>query len=630
MIEKRDKRKLSAVLSADVKGYSRLMGEDESGTVRTLKEYRKIMGKLIQQHRGRVLDSPGDNLLAEFSSVVDAVDGAVEIQKQLKLKNEELPENRRMEFRIGVNLGDVVDDGESIYGDGVNIAARVESLADGGGICISGTAYDQIGQKLTFGYEYRGEQMVKNIEKPVRIYRVLIEPEAAGKVIGEKRFFGGISRRAAIAAIIVLVIVAGGLVSWNIYLQQSKKVEPASVEKMAFPLPDKPSIAVLPFVNMSGDPEQEYLSDGITEEIITGLSKIPKIFIIARNSTFTYKGAPVKVQKVSEELGVQHVLEGSVRKAGNRIRITAQLVDAIIGHHLWAERYDRDLGDIFALQDEITMEILTALQVKLTEGEQARVFSKGTNNLEAYLNRLQAHEYWRGLNKDDNTLARQLAEKAIALDPDYAAAHSTLGWTHAIDARVGWSKSSNQSLVLAEKLAQKALALNDKLYEAHLLLGFIYLMKWQYEKAIAEQEQAIALNPNHADNHAHLGMSLVFACKPEEAIAPLKKAIRLNPIPPSYYFVKLGRAYRLMEQYEAAIAAYKKATTLNPNDLFVYVDLAATYTLAGDEEKASEAAAEVLKRHPKFSINHFVNSIPFKKQSENERLISALRKAGLK
>jgi adenylate cyclase len=583
MMEERAKRKLSAILSADVRGYSRLMEEDELATVRTLEAYRQMITEVIRNYSGRVVDSPGDNLLAEFSSVVDALECAIEIQNELKAKNAELPENRRMEFRIGINLGDVIEEGKRIYGDGVNIAARLEALAEGGGICVSGTAFDQVEGKLKLEFEYLGEQAVKNITKPVRVYRVKMEDE-------------------------------------NVVSEVSKRLE----------LPDKPSIAVLPFVNMSGDPEQEYLSDGITEEIITGLSKIPKIFVIARNSTFTYKGKPVKVQKVSKDLGVQYVLEGSVRKAGNRIRITAQLVDAVIGHHLWAERYDRDLGDIFALQDEITMKILTALQVKLTEGQQARVFSKGTKNLEAYLNWLQAHEYWLSFNEDDNTLARQFAKEAIALDPDYAAAHTTLGWTHAMDARGGWSKSPNQSLVLAEKLVQKALALDDKLYEAHLLLGFIYLMKCQYEKAIAEQEQAIALNPNQADNHAHLGMSLVFACKPEEAIVSLKKAIRLNPVPPSYYFVKLGRAYRVREQYEAAISAYKKAATRNPNDLFVYVDLAATYILAGNEKKARDAAAEVLKRHPKFSIKHFVKSIPFKKQSENELLIKALRKAGLK
>ena len=308
MNEERDKRKLSAVLSADAKGYSRLMGEDESGTVRTLKEYREIMAKLIRRYRGRVVDSPGDNLLAEYASVVDAVDSAVEIQKELKLKNDELPENRRMEFRIGVNLGDVVEDGESIYGDGVNIAARVERLADGGGVCISGTAYDQIGKKLPFGYEYLGEQTVKNIEKPVRVYRVLMESEAAGKVIGEKRFLGGISRRTAISAIIILIMVAGALIGWNIYLHQSKRIEPASLDKMAHPLPDKPSIAVLPFDNMSEDPKHEYFADAVSENIITALSKIEKLFVIARNSTFTYKGKPVKVQKIAEDLGVRNVI----------------------------------------------------------------------------------------------------------------------------------------------------------------------------------------------------------------------------------------------------------------------------------------------------------------------------------
>ena len=329
-------------------------------------------------------------------------------------------------------------------------------------------------------------------------------------------------------------------------------------------------------------------------------------------------------------MGVQYVLEGSVRKAGNQIRITAQLVDAIVGHHLWAERYDRDLGNIFALQDEITMKIIAALQVELTEGEQARVVSKGTDNLEAYLKWLQAHAYYLRLNEDDNILARRLSEEAIALDPDYAAAHATLGWTHAMDARIGWSESPKHSLVQAEKLAKKAVALDDKLPEASQLLGLLYLMKGQYENSMAEYEKAVALNPNQADNHAQLGMSLVYACKPEEAIVSLKKAIRLNPIPQSYYFLKLGRAYRMKEQYEKALSSCKKALDQNPNDLFACVDLAATYILMGRKEEASDAAAEVLKRSPNFSIEHFVKGLPFKKQSENERLINALREAGLK
>ena len=345
-MEERAKRKLSAILSADVKGYSRLMGEDEEATVRTLKAYRQLITELTEKHRGRIVDSPGDNVLDEFSSVVDAVRCAVEIQEELRVRNAELSENRRMEFRIGINLGDVIEEGERIYGDGVNVAARIEGLAEGGGVCISGTAFDQVESKLGLEFEYLGEQAVKNIKKPVRVYRVRME-----------------------------------------------RGVPDVKTRQELTLPDKPSIAVLPFDNMSGDPEQEYFSDGITEEIITALSKVPEMFVIARNSTFTYKGKPVKVQQVGEELGVIYVLEGSVRKAGNRVRITAQLVDAVTGHHLWAERYERDLKDIFALQDEITYKILTSLQVTLTEGEQARVWATRTDKLDAFLKYLQARRY---------------------------------------------------------------------------------------------------------------------------------------------------------------------------------------------------------------------------------------------
>jgi adenylate cyclase len=309
MSEERAMRKLSGILSADAVGYSRLMQEDEASTILTLADRKELMANLIQQYRGRVVDAPGDNLLAEFGSVVDATECSVKIQQELKAKNAKLPDNRKMEFRIGVNLGDVVEDGEKIYGDGVNVAARLEGLADGSGICISRNVYDQVKGKLQLGYEYLGEHTVKNITEPVRVYRVLMEPEAAGKVIGEKRFLGRFSRKTAMAAIIGLVIVAGGLIGWNIYLQQSKKVEPASLDKLAYPLPDNPSIAVLPFDNMSADPEQEYFSDGITEEIITALAKVPNIFVIARNSTFAYKGKPVKIKQVSEELGVRYVLE---------------------------------------------------------------------------------------------------------------------------------------------------------------------------------------------------------------------------------------------------------------------------------------------------------------------------------
>jgi adenylate cyclase len=624
MNEKEVKRQLSAILSADVKGYSRLMEEDEVTTVRTLEEYRAIMSGLIEKHRGRVVDSPGDNLLAQFTSVVDAMEAAVEIQKELKAKNADLPENRRMEFRIGINLGDVIAEGKRIYGDGVNIAARVESLSDGGGISVSGTAYDQIAKKLPLGYEFLGEQTVKNIEKPVRVYRVLMDPEAAGKVIGEKRPISRHWRWAAVA----LIVVAGALVIWNFYFRHP--FEPASVDKMAFPLPDKPSIAVLPFNNLSDDPEQEYFGDGLTEEIITALYKVPKVFVIARNSTFSYKGKSVKVNQIAEELGVRYVLEGSVRKAEDRVRITAQLIDALKGHHLWAERYDRELKDIFAIQDEITKEIIAALQPKLLETQQAAFLAKGTDNLQAYLKWLQANEYFLKVNKDDNVLARQKAEEAIALDPDYTAAITTLAWAHAVDARFRWSKSPKQSLVRAEELARKAITLDDKYSDAHRLWGYIYLQKGQYDEAIAAQEKAVALSPNWSKALAHLGMGLVYACRPEEGMRELQKAIRLNPVPPTYYFFKLGRAYRMTEQYEEAISAFEKALRGSPNSLGAWIGLASTYSLLGQEEEAREAAAKVLKIHPKFSSERFIYSLPFKNQSENERIINALRKAGLK
>jgi TolB-like protein len=326
------------------------MGEDEEATVRTITAHRKVITSVIEKYRGRVVDSPGDNILAEFVSVVDAVQSGVEIQEVIRAKNAELPEERKMEFRIGINLGDVIQEGERIYGDGVNIAARVEGLADPGGICISGSAYEQIENKLALGYDYIGEHTVKNIVKPIRVYKVPTGPETLQKVIEDKRSAPG-WQRAAVAVVIALLVVAGGVAIWK--SSQPPSTEVASVEKMAFPLPDKPSIAVLPFSNLSGDPEQDYFSDGLTEEIISALGSVPKLFVIARNSTFTYKGKPVKVQQVAEELGVRYVLEGSVRKGGDKIRITAQLVDALNGHHLWAKRYDRNLKDIFAVQDDI-------------------------------------------------------------------------------------------------------------------------------------------------------------------------------------------------------------------------------------------------------------------------------------
>ncbi|MFO8164073.1 MAG: tetratricopeptide repeat protein, partial [Desulfatiglandales bacterium] len=627
MSEKGYKRKLTAILSADVKGYSRLMGEDEAATVAILKKYRDIISSLVEKHSGRVVDSPGDNLLAEFGSVVDAVECAVTVQKTLKDENASLPEDKRMEFRIGVNLGDVIDDEGRIYGDGVNVAARVEGLAEGGGICISGTAFDQIGKKLPLGYEFLGEQEVKNIEKPVRAYKVRMDPEYAGKVIGEARPKPRQWQWAAIGGMVVLIIVVGILAVWHHYLRPD--VEPASVERMAYPLPDKPSIAVLPFDNMSGDPDQEYFSAGITEEIITGLSKVPRLFVIARNSTFTYKGKPVKVQQVAEELGVQYVLEGSVQKANDRVRITAQLVDATTGKHLWAEKYDRGLKDIFALQDEIMMKVIAALQVKLTEGEQALIIAGGTNNFEAYIKFLQGLEYTKRFNREGNLLARKTAQEIIALDPNYPIGYRLLATTHWLDVRLGISTSPGESLAKAAELYQKVIAMDPSDAVAHGFLGMVYTLMRQHEKGIAEVEKAVTLNPNAADARCFFGIILHYNGRHDEAIQAITKAIRLNPFPPNWYFMNLGRAYSHAGQYEEAIAALQKALQMSPDNLPALTHLAATYSLSGREQEARAEAAEILRVNPKFSLQYFAKTTPHKNPADKELVINALRKAGL-
>jgi adenylate cyclase len=623
------KRKLTAILSADGKGYSRLMGEDEKGTVRTLSAYREIMASLIRQHHGRVVDSTGDNLMAEFASVVDAVECSVEIQKELKTRNAELSENRRMEFRIGINLGDVIEEEGRIYGDGVNIAARIESLSEAGGICISGKAYDEVKSKLNLGYKYLGEQTVKNILEPVRAYRVLMEPEEAGKVIGEKKVKPRQWQRVAFSLGVILIVIVAAAVAYFNLRPSAPRVEVASKEKMAFPLPDKPSIAVLPFVNMSEDPKQDFFADGMTEEIITALSKGPNLFVIARNSTFTYKGKAVKVKQVSEELGVRYVLEGSVQRSADRIRVTAQLIDALTGHHLWAERYDRDLKDIFALQDEITMKIITALQVKLTSGEMIHVLAKGAKNIDAFTKYMQAVDLWTRLTKEANAQAKKLLEEAIALDPEYPGPYIGLAKTYGMDVYLGTTESSDQSLARAFELAQKAISLDNTNGAAYSVLSWLYATKRQYDKAIAESERAVSLNPNSAESYMRLGLVLAYAGRAEEGIPYMQNALRLNPFPSINYFSNLATIYRESGHYEKAIEASKRALRGEPNTQIPYITLAISYIRLGREEEARAAAAEIRRINPKFSLESYAKVTPFTQPSA-ERMIEDLRKAGLK
>ena len=624
------KRKLTAILSADVKGYSRLMGEDEVSTVRTLEDYRETMSTLIEQHRGRVVDSPGDNLMAEFASVVDAVQCAVEIQEALRAKNAELPENRRMRFRIGINLGDVIEEGDRIYGDGVNIAARIEGLAEPGGICISGSAYEQIENKLPLGYEYLGEHFVKNIAKPIRVYRVPMEPGGVAEATRRKKRAGlKMWNWAAFAGAAVLLFGAGAIVAWYYFLTPSTSPTGIPFEQTrSVKLPEKPSIAVLPFTNMSGDPEQEYFSDGVTEDLITGLSKVSGLFVIARNSVFTYKGRAVKIERVGQELGVRYVLEGSVRKAGKRVRITAQLVDASTGGHLWAERYDRDLKDIFALQDEVTRKIVSALAVKLTEDEGNRIVRKGTDSLEAYDYTLRGMWYLSVITKEANDRAREMFEKATALDPSYALACSLLGRTYLVEWTFGWSQKL-QSLEQAYEFAQKAVSLDDLLPWGHGLLGEIYLWKKRHDQAIAELEKATNLDPNNADMLTGLGDVLSWSGRPEEAIVLVKKAMRLNPIYPVWYLWGLGHAYFLAGRHEEAITTLKRVLNRNPNFLPAHVYLAASYVELGRLDDARLEAKIVQEMNPGLSMEGWRQRLPYKNQEVLDRLFNALRRTGL-
>ncbi|MCP2500676.1 MAG: adenylate/guanylate cyclase domain-containing protein [Deltaproteobacteria bacterium] len=626
------KRKLAAILSADAAGYSRLMEEDEAGTLKTLKAHFQVMSSQVENHRGRVVAVHGDSLLAEFDSVVDAVQCAMEIQKEIKARNDDLPEKSRMPFRIGINLGDVIEEGGNVYGDGVNVAARLEGLADPGGICISRSVHDQVKNKLSVGYQSMGAHSVKNIAEPVQVYRIQTEPDAFGKAVGRAWYRLKQWQKVALAIGIALLPVFVGLAVKK-YIDQSGSspgIFAFFTEKTALPLPDKPSIAVLPFENMTGDPKQEYFTDGFTEQIITSLSKISSLFVISRNSSFTYKGKPVKVGKVSKELGVRYVLEGSIQKSGDRVRINAQLIDAISDQHLWAENYDRSMKDIFALQDEITLKILTALQVNLTSGEQARVWAKGTKNLEAYLKVMQARESILVGNAASVARGRQLAEEAIELDPQYAKAFGYIGTSHVMDFLLYSSKSPKESLEQAVEWLQKAVAMDDSLADAHARLAHAYTFVNRHEEAIAEAEKAMAMDPNSAEVHNSACYALRFSGKAAEAVLACKKAIRLEPFAPGNYYGNLGMAYfQNGSDCEEAVKVCGEGLKRAPDSMIVHFMATTVFSACGKEKEARKTAKELLRINPKFSAESFAKRLPQKDQKEKDRIVDALRKAGL-
>ena len=574
-------RRLAAILASDVVGYSRLIRADEEGTLAALKGLRAdLIDPTLAEHNGRIVKLMGDGMLAEFASVVDAVRAAVETQRAVAEHNSGLPEDKRIEFRVGINLGDVVIDGDDIQGDGVNVAARLESLAQPGGICISGNVYEQVRDRLDLSFEDLGEKEVKNIARPIRVWQWTLAASAAA-----------------------------GITTID---------EP-------LPIPEKPSIAVLPFDNMSSDPEQEYFSDGITEDIITEISRIPEVMVISRNSTFTYKGKAAKVQDVCRDLGVRYVLEGSVRKAGERVRINAQLIDGRSGGHLWAERYDRGLEDIFAVQDDVTEKIVRALEVKLVGGAAALEAREQTHNPEAYDCVLRGREQYRLFSKDSNAAARELYERAIALDPDYAEPYAGLAETYVQE----WFMGSEPALDRAFELAQQATARDPKLPLVQEALSTVHLFKKQHAEAIATARRWIELEPSNADAYATLAGAMHFSGDNEEVIALIEKAMRLNPFYPFFYPHYIGLANLAMRRFDEAVVALKRSVVRNPEALWPHVFLAACHSHLEENTQACAQLAEVRRINPEFSIASLLKLLPYKSSADVDLLVDGLRKAGL-
>jgi adenylate cyclase len=608
MVNEGAARKLTTILAADVVGYSRLVAADEEGTVAALKNLRsKILNPLVAHYHGQVVKLIGDGILMQFGSVVDGVRFAIEFQKRVKLHNADIPADRCLEYRIGVNIGDVMIEGNDIYGDGVNIAARLEALAETGGICVSSTVIDHIGGKVDISSTDLGEQQLKNIPGTFRVYAINPGGETHTSAIADKSPAPKDSAR------------KGDFFD--------------EVTGIDLTVPDTPSIAVLPFANMSADPEQEFFSDGITEDIITTLSKTNDLLVVARNSTFIYKGQAVDIKQVSRDQGVRYVLEGSVRKAANRVRVTAQLIDATTGHHRWAERYDRNLEDIFAVQDEITREVVVALDVNLLGGTQAITWSSGTQNIDAWEYARRGMEVLNSLTTESPGEAEQLFLKALELDPGYPMALVGLGWSHHHGAELRTGKFSEESWNEAHDKARDcgktALDMDPYCADAYSLLSLCHLSSNEYDQAIEMSEKAIALAPSHAEILGVTAIVMNKSGQPQRALELIKKAMRCCPIYPSWYLQALGIAYRLTGQIDAAITTFGVAQKRSPDYLATHVNLASTLGEADRQNETRKPVSEILRIQPNFSIRQYMNKMSYRHPEELERFAAGLHKAGL-
>jgi len=619
------KRKLAAILAADVVGYSRLMEDDEEGTLRELNTRLAVFQRLVPEHAGRIFGGAGDSVIAEFPSAVQALSCALKIQDEIAADNTRPDASGNIRFRIGISLGDVIIEGDNLMGQGVNIAARIESLAEPGGINISNDVYRQVRNKLPADYRDIGLQHLKNIAEPVRVYQVTTAGcQAHGSVPLARRA----GRRGLLAIATAVVIV---LVVFTLWPRQPAEIplppEPETASRPAGIL-QQPGIAVLPLINMNNDPAQEYFSDGMTDDLITDLTKVSGIFVIARDSTFYYKGETENIRKIAQDLGVRYVLHGSIRRAGAAVRVNLNLTDAGSGRQIWAERYDGDMTNVFGLQDEITQQVVSALAIKLTQDERKKLARRQTNNLQAYETFLKAQELATQYSKDNNRAAQKYLQQAIDLDPEFPMAYALLGWSHVFDAMNGWVARREDSLGRAAAIADKAIALDNELPLAYFVKGLVHREKGEYIKALAEAEKSIALDRNYANGHVLVATLLYYAGRPAEGLERIKVAMRLNPHHPHNYPFHLGQAYFILRRYDEAIAAFKQGLQSSPSSERLHVWLAAAYAQAGRVPEARWEMDIVRDVNPSFSLARMREAFPFQAQADLDHFLEGLRKAG--
>ncbi len=618
------KRKLAAILSADVAGYSRLMCRDDRATLETLKALRATMTRHVEAHDGRVVNTPGDALLAEFPSAVEAVQAAAEIQVNLAEQSAEVPEDRRMRVRIGINLGDVlVEPDGTLYGDGVNVAARMEGLAEPGGICVSGKVVEEVEGKTDLGFQDIGEHEVKNIARPVRTYRVV-----AGGDVGptRRRRFRRRHKVLALAATLGL-IPAIGIALWSAGWLGLGTTLVADAAQFRPSLPSGPTIAVLPFENLSGDPDQGYFSDGLTEDVIAALGRFSNLSVLARNATLRFKGQARPPEEIGRELGVGYLLEGSVRRAGSQIRVSAQLIDATTGQHLWSSRYDNEFEDLFSVQDDITRNVAGALAVELTRVESDRAADKPTENLEAYDYVLRGWDQLLLYERSANYRAREMFKRAIEIDPGYATAYVGLGDAFRLGVTSGYTEFIVRDLERAEALTRQALGLDPNSVGALRVLGYLYLQKGEYDLAASHLRSALEINPSDAHSYTGYGYVLLYSGHEQKAVEWLEAALLLDPNMVASDLASLAQAYYLSGRYGEAVATAHEALRRHPDHTVAYSILAAAYAQLGRAEMAARAAQDVLRTRPFFTIAWYTAA--FADPDDAAHVADGLRKAGL-